>query len=342
MTATGIAIQIADNASRLLHKLKVTDTNLEFISVFAQNAAEYESYQEELLSIGTLFVESSTGVFISLNRPLSTSLGGISVIKVRKPSEERKDLGNANYFVNDFQSFLNKYSKTDYFSVSSDSEGIKLATLEEVNANSFIVIRESSLLEKLSLNSTLESEGTEKDNDVGTGAERNSNDEEIDGTETADMTMELSSRIDALEKQLQDESNKRLSLMSDFQNYQKRIEGEKALFGAMANMGIISSVLEIHDDLELALNDETLDLENAKSSIKNAQGKIVQTVASAGVESIPVKIGDAFDKETMEAVSMLEAPNEEMKGKVIAVISSAYKYKDRDGVFKPAKVVVGK
>lgn len=338
MTATSIAIEIADNASRLLHKLKVTDTNLEFISVFAQNAEEYERYLEELLNIGTLFDESTTGVFISLERPLSTSLGGISVIKVRKPNEERRDLGNANYFVNDFQSFLNKYSKTDYFSVSSDSEGIKLATLEEVNANSFVVIRESSLLEKLSLNGTLEATGTESDSDVGTDTERNSNDEEI-GNE--DMSME-NSRIDALEKQLQDESNRRLSLMSDFQNYQKRIEGEKALFGAMANMGIISSVLEIHDDLELALNDETLDLENAKASIKNAQGKIVQTVASAGVESISVKVGDAFDKEVMEAVSMIQAPNEDMKGKVIAVISSAYKYKDRDGVFKPAKVVVGK
>lgn len=338
MTATGIAIEIADNASRLLHKLKVTDTNLEFISVFAQNAEEYERYLEELLNIGTLFDESTTGVFISLERPLSTSLGGISVIKVRKPNEERRDLGNANYFVNDFQSFLNKYSKTDYFSVSSDSEGIKLATLEEVNANSFVVIRESSLLEKLSLNGTVEATYTESDSDVGTDTERNSNDEEI-GNE--DMSME-NSRIDALEKQLQDESNRRLSLMSDFQNYQKRIEGEKALFGAMANMGIISSVLEIHDDLELALNDETLDLENAKASIKNAQGKIVQTVASAGVESISVKVGDAFDKEVMEAVSMIQAPNEDMKGKVIAVISSAYKYKDREGVFKPAKVVVGK
>ncbi len=342
MTATSIAIEIADNASRLLHKLKVTDTNLEFISVFAQNAEEYERYLEELLNIGNLFDESSTGVFISLERPLSTSLGGISVIKVRKPNEERRDLGNANYYVNDFQSFLNKYSKTDYFSVSSDSEGIKLATLEEVNANSFVVIRESSLLEKLSLNGTLEATGTESDNDVGTDIERNLSDEEIDSTGSEDASMELSSRIDALEKQLQDESNRRLSLMSDFQNYQKRIEGEKALFGAMANMGIISSVLEIHDDLELALNDETLDLENAKASIKNAQGKIVQTVATAGVESISVKVGDVFDKEVMEAVSMIQAPNEDMKGKVIAVISSAYKYKDREGVFKPAKVVVGK
>jgi molecular chaperone GrpE (heat shock protein) len=326
MTAKSIAIDIADKAANFLNKLKFKDANLEFISVFSQSQDEYETYTEELLENGELLAESSTGAFVILERPLTTSLGGIKVIKIRKPSEERNSLGNVNYSVTDFQEFLNHYSNSDYFAVSSDSEGIKLVTLEEPDTDYFVVVRESSLLDKLTGEAESVSEFSEEDN---------ASDETVD-------TDLLDSKVSELEQKLQEETNRRLSLMSDFQNYQKRIEGEKSLFGAMANMGIISSVLEIHDDLELAMNDETLDLENAKNAIKTAQSKIVQTVASAGVESILVKIGDDFNKEHMEAVSMIQAPNEEMKGKVIAVISSAYKYRDREGVFKPAKVVVGK
>jgi molecular chaperone GrpE len=326
MTAKSIAIDIADKASNLLQKLKFKDANLEFISVFSQSIDEYDTYTEELLEEGEVAAESSTGVFIKLERPLSTSLGVINIIKVRKPSEDRNSLGNVNYSVTDFQAFLNHYSNSDYFSVSSDSEGIKLATLEEPSSDYFVVVRESSLLNKLL-------SGTESVSEYSSDEDFESNDTNTDALDT---------KVAELEQKLQEETNRRLSLMSDFQNYQKRIEGEKSLFGAMANMGIISSILEIHDDLELAMNDETLDLENAKHAMKTAQSKIVQTVASAGVEAIMVKVGDEFNKEHMEAVSMIQAPNEEMKGKVIAVISSAYKYKDREGVFKPAKVVVGK
>jgi molecular chaperone GrpE len=324
-SAKEITIEIADKADSFLDKLKFKGAKLEFVSVFTESVEYYDDYINQLLEDGQVLGEINSGTFISLNRPLSTSIGGVKVIKIRKPNEERTHLGNINYYVDDFQSFLNHYSNSDYFSVGTDSESMKLATLEDQSSNFFVVVRESSLLDKLTTTHTTE-EQNEMESDADTSVDNNG----------------LDVRLTELESKLQDETNRRLSLMSDFQNYQKRIEGEKALFGAMANMGIISSILEIHDDLELAMNDETLDLENAKNSIKTAQSKIVQTVASAGVETIQVKVGDDFDKNHMEAVSMIQAPNEELKGKVIAVISSAYKYKDREGVFKPAKVVVGK
>ncbi len=315
-SASALIIEIADKAASFLDKLNFGEENLEFISIFAQSTEEYEQFSEELLKEGSFFAESSTGIFIKLDRILNTSLGGVDVVKIRKPSAGREDIGNVNYFSNDFQGFLTKYSGSDYFSVSSDSESIKLVTLEDKDADYFIVVREFSLLEKVLANSFGETEKIEHKGE--------------------------SAKIADLEAKLKDETSKRITLISDFQNYQKRVEGEKALFGAMANMGLIRSILEIHDDINLALNDENLDIENAKSSIRSAKDKIVQTVASAGVETIAVNVGDIFDKEKMEAVSMIPVPDESQKGKVIAVISSAYKYKDREGVFKPAKVVVGK
>lgn len=139
----------------------------------------------------------------------------------------------------------------------------------------------------------------------------------------------------------ENERNARIQLMADFQNFRKRTEEEKALFGAISNMGLINDILEVFDDINLALNDEQIDIEQAKNSMQSAQEKIVTAVEKVGVVRIAVNVGDEFNREVMEAISTIDA-GEEMKGKVIAVINSAMKYRDRDGIIKHAKVVVGK
>lgn len=143
-----------------------------------------------------------------------------------------------------------------------------------------------------------------------------------------------------LQSLLNDEKERRLRVMADFENYKRRIEQEKSMFGAMANMSIIQSILEIHDDVQLALDDVELDVDRAKSSLVNVQDKIKSAVGLAGVETLEVKVGDEFNSETMEAIQAIE--DDKNKGKVIAVISSAYKYSNKDGILKPAKVIVGK
>lgn len=142
--------------------------------------------------------------------------------------------------------------------------------------------------------------------------------------------------------QLQAEKERRLMLMADFENYKKRVESERATFAAIGNISLIQSILEVFDDLQLAMSDENLNIESAKQAIQGAQNKIQTTTKIAGVEQVEVKVGDDFDKEKMEAVSTIPAQDENQKGKVIAVIASAYKYVGRDGIVKPAKVVVGK
>lgn len=145
----------------------------------------------------------------------------------------------------------------------------------------------------------------------------------------------------SLEQLLAEERNKRLELLSDFQNFQKRIEIEKSAWGAISNMGLIKDILEVHDDIGLAILDEQPSLENAITSLKSAQDKLEAAASRAGIERISVEIGNDFDKEKMEAISTIDA-GESSKNKVIAVISSAYKYKNKDGIVSPAKVIVGK
>ncbi len=161
---------------------------------------------------------------------------------------------------------------------------------------------------------------------------------EIDNDTKEDEKTESSVEI---LKALEEEKLKRIELLSDFQNYQKRVELEKSTWGAISNIGIVKEILEIHDDIGLALSDESLNIENARSSLKSAQEKLISAVERVGIEKISVALGDDFDKETMEAVSTIDSGSEQ-KNKVIAVISSAYKYKNKDGILSAAKVIVGK
>lgn len=139
---------------------------------------------------------------------------------------------------------------------------------------------------------------------------------------------------------LEEEKGKRLALMADFQNYQRRVNEEKSSWGAISNMALIQDVLEVSDDISLALNDDSLDLEHAKTSLKSAKDKLIDSTLRAGVERIEINVGDEFNKEFMEAISTVQ--DEKQKNKVIAVISSAYKYVGKEFILRAAKVVVGK
>jgi molecular chaperone GrpE len=81
-------------------------------------------------------------------------------------------------------------------------------------------------------------------------------------------------QLSELMKLLEEEKNRRIQLMADFENFKKRMEQERATFGAIANMGLIQQILEIHDDLQLAISDANLDKDSAIESIKTAQDKI--------------------------------------------------------------------
>jgi len=153
---------------------------------------------------------------------------------------------------------------------------------------------------------------------------------------------ELENKVEQLQNEMEEHKNKYIRLMADFQNYQRRVNEEKATFGAIANMSLIQDILEVFDDISLALQDDNLDLDQAKSSMKIAQDKLVSSIERTGVERIEVNQGDEFNKDTMEAISTIPVQEDDKKGKVVAVISSAFKYKGKDGIIKAAKVIVGK
>jgi molecular chaperone GrpE len=143
-----------------------------------------------------------------------------------------------------------------------------------------------------------------------------------------------------LNAQIAELQNQKLQAMADLHNYRKQMEAKQATFGALTNMGLISDLLQVFDDIQMALDDQELDLNRATEALRNAQDKLAAAARQAGVERLEVKSGDEFSPQSMEAVTAVAAPD--MTGKVVQVIGSGFKYANKDGVVKPTRVIVGK
>jgi len=117
--------------------------------------------------------------------------------------------------------------------------------------------------------------------------------------------------------------------LADYQNLEKRVEGEREDFVKFANSQLILKILPAIDSLEKAedyLNDEGLAL--AVRQLKDA-------LFSAGLERIEVK-GRDFNPEEMECVEVGEGE----EGKVLEEVRAGYKFGGR--VLRVAQVKVGK
>ena len=304
--------QILDKAVELKEKyFSKFEVDVDHATVFTYDNQQYLEYKIAAEKLGAVENEDERGTMYKLEKEIVNGECVLAFFKVAKPNVHSHY--NHKYIVylkvEDFGEFSKEFNSISDTNVVKEVLTNKLELLEN---NSEVILSIVPVTEPAV-------------EDIEAAMERT--DQEKDTTR--------------LQSQLQEEQMKRIQVMADFQNYQRRVEQEKATWGAVSNMGLIREMLEVYDDLHLALNDENITLDHAKVSIKSAQDKLVLAVTATGVEVIDVKVGDAFDKEKMEAVSTVPA-GEEQKGKVIAVISSAYKYKDREFILKPAKVVVGK
>lgn len=148
--------------------------------------------------------------------------------------------------------------------------------------------------------------------------------------------------IEKLSKELQEEKELKLGLMADFENFRKRVESEKAKFGAIANMAIIKQIMEILDDIQLAENDKQADLRRYQEVMQILKDKLIAALLTSGVEKLSIASGDKFDPTTMEAITSVPS-NENMEDNcVVEVVSQAYKYAGEDTLLKTAKVIVAK
>jgi len=143
-----------------------------------------------------------------------------------------------------------------------------------------------------------------------------------------------------LQEDLSKEKDKFLRLFAEFENFKKRTAKERIDLYKSANQDVLQSMLPVLDDFDRALveisksEDELL-----LKGVELIHEKLKNTLVSKGLEQIEVRVGDKFNADFAEAITVIPAPSDNLKGKIVDVIEKGYKLGDK--IIRFPKVVLG-
>ncbi len=143
-------------------------------------------------------------------------------------------------------------------------------------------------------------------------------------------------KLQAMGEKLAEAQDKYVRLYSEYENYRKRTNMEKADLIINGSKDMIKAVLPVVDDMERALS-AMADEDAAKEGVQLIFNKLMNILSQKGLKPIEAK-GQKFDENLHEAVTQFPAAEEGQKGTVMDVVEKGYYLNDK--VLRYAKVVV--
>lgn len=166
--------------------------------------------------------------------------------------------------------------------------------------------------------------------------------QEVNTDQEAPLTREeeLEKQLEAANETIEDQKDKYLRLSAEFDNYRKRTGKEKAELILNGGEKSLSSILPVVDDLERALQmmEKANDVAAVKEGVELIYNKFLAVLGQNGVKVIETK-EKPLDTDYHEAIAVIPAPSEELKGKILDCVQTGYTLNDK--VLRHAKVVVG-
>ena len=158
-------------------------------------------------------------------------------------------------------------------------------------------------------------------------------------TELNEQPQEVS-ELDKAKAEIDEQKDKYLRLMAEFDNYRRRTAKERLELIQTAGKEIVVSLLDVLDDCDRAEAQlqKSDDIAIQKEGIQLVFNKIRNTLLGKGVKAME-SIHTDFDVEKHEAITEIDAP-EALKGKVLDEVMKGYYLNDK--IVRFAKVVVGK
>jgi molecular chaperone GrpE len=149
---------------------------------------------------------------------------------------------------------------------------------------------------------------------------------------------ELQSQLEAANARADENYNKFLLAMADFENYKKRIERDAARIADAGRRELLKSFLPVIDNLERALSFEDASADSLRNGVQQTLKGFEALLSMQGVKPIAVK-GQKFDPNVAEAIGTQAAEGVEDD----TVLEEAQKgYAIGDELLRPAKVIVAK
>jgi len=167
------------------------------------------------------------------------------------------------------------------------------------------------------------------------GAEETEKTDETDAKEKSDesgvlkgLKKKKDKKLEALENEKKDLSDKLMRQMAEFENYRKRTEKEKATMFSMGARSVIEKILPVVDNLERGL--ASVPEEARKDSVYEGMNLIYKQLTDE-LDKIGVKpieaVGEEFNPNFHNAVMQVESDEYET-GVVAQELQKGYTYKD--------------
>jgi molecular chaperone GrpE len=148
---------------------------------------------------------------------------------------------------------------------------------------------------------------------------------------------DLAAELAAARAQAEENHNKFLYAMADFENYKKRIERQLGEIALAGKKSVLTKILPVLDNLERAVAFE--DSDGLRGGLQATLRMFEAALAAEGVKSVSLK-GQPFNPRLAEAIATQPAPEGVAEDTVLDEAHKAYTIGDE--VLRPAQVVVAK
>ena len=156
---------------------------------------------------------------------------------------------------------------------------------------------------------------------------------DLTGENAVEFVLEDNPRahVSVLEEQLKEEKNKYLLLYADFENYKRRVHKEKEELKNNTKVSMITSILDMDNDIELAI--KNIKDDSARDGVILIASKVKNFLKTQGIEPIQT---ETYDEDLHEVISVLEIG----ETKIVDVVSKGYTLNEKP--FRFPKIVLGK
>ena len=147
--------------------------------------------------------------------------------------------------------------------------------------------------------------------------------------------------VEKMRQELEEQKDKYLRLVAEFDNYKRRTAKERIELIQTAGKEVITDMLDVLDDCDRAEKQlqTSNDIAQLKEGVQLIFNKFRNKLQAKGLKAME-SLNKDFDVEKHEAITEIPAPSKELKGKVLDEVQKGYYLNDK--LIRFAKVVVGK
>ena len=172
-----------------------------------------------------------------------------------------------------------------------------------------------------------------------TEAQAEENTQEETPAQELSVEEQLANMLGEAQQMVSEERDKYLRLSAEFDNYRKRTLKEKAELIKNGAEKTLTAILPVLDDFERALKNMEASEETKamKEGVELIFNKFQKILGQEGLQMIETE-GKDFDVDFHEAIALISAPSEDLKGKILDCVQTGYMLNEK--VIRHSKVAV--